>query len=370
MKRFFFSAIALAVMTTACTESGLIDTPALYVNEISFDPYIGKSPVTKAESIDELYLQNSSSEAPAFHVYAFLHNANETNAENVNVSKPYMSKDVWYDGESWTYEGLEYWPDNSALAFVAYNTAAESCITSQPTHTTFEFTVSDDISSQVDLLTTLFQMGEVDSQDGDKKVNLVFKHLLSRVGFSVIASSPSSDVHVAIRSIKLFGDFPAVGNVDLRKTNAEGLPFITPKADAIVNSYTLFDAETCFEISSDRCVATETLPGQPVFANTDLDLTADEWTERYTTIEGATDESRYMMIMPCEPGDNAYIEVEYQLTADIKRTAKVSLADWEFKAGYAYEFVLKVSTENIEFSAQMGGWTDSTPAIGSLVPLS
>ena len=368
MKRFFFSAIALASLTAACTESGLIDKPEFYANEISFEPYIGKTPVTKAESIDEVYLQNSSSEKPAFHVYAFLHNSGETEPANVNVSKTFMSEDVWYDGTIWTYEGLEYWPDNRELAFVAYNYAAESCITSHPTPTTFEFTIEDDISRQVDLLATPFMMGLKDDADGDTKVNLVFKHLLSRVGFSVVASHPSEDVNIAIRSIKLCGNFPAVGNVDLR-ANANGLPYITPKSGTEVNSYSLFDDETCFEANSTLCVADGALPGKPIYANTDLDLTAGEWDERYTEIPGATDESRYMMIMPCQPGAEASIEVEYQLTSDIKRTARVPLSDWEFKAGYAYEFVLQVSTESIEFSAQMGGWDDSASNSPVLKPL-
>ena len=108
MKRFIFSTIAIAAIATACTESGLIDTPDFYANEITFDPYIGKAPVTKAEDISADYLKISSKEDPAFHVYAFLHKG-----ETVDVKNPFMDKDVWFDpnaGESgsgvWRYDGL------------------------------------------------------------------------------------------------------------------------------------------------------------------------------------------------------------------------------------------------------------------------
>lgn len=375
MKRFIFSAIALAVMTTACTESGLIDTPAFYANEISFDPYIGNTPVTKAESIDLDYLKAAE---PAFHVYAYLHDPN-VQASDVNVSKPFMDKDVWFDDNKgiWVYDGLEYWP-NSLLAFVAYNSDADKCITKHATETEFEFTVKDVVEDQVDLLVTPFLLNQQDTETGNANVNLVFKHLLSRIGFSVVATNKTEDVRIAIRSIKLFGDFPSVGTVDLTQTKTVTMsssetdtrPYITPKEGTLVKSYSLFDSEHCFEASSTDCTSTNELPGKPIFPNAELNMTETDWSERYKQMKDAVDKNRYMMIIPCNPGDNAYIEVEYQLTSDIKRTAKVPLKNWTFKEGFAYEFVLKVTTSSIEFSAEMGGWTGNTATAGPLIPLS
>ena len=385
MKRFIFSAIVLAATTTACVESGLIDMPDFYANEISFDPYIGKAPITKAEDIDADALKESSQQAPAFHVYAFLHKTVE-NTTTIDFKNPFMDKDVWFDknaGEDhagvWRYDGLEYWP-NTPLAFAAYNSAAESSITSHPSHTVFEFTVKDAVEEQVDLLVTPFLTNQVDSEDGNKNVNLVFKHVLSRIGFSVIPTNPSSSVDIAIRSIKLYGSFPSVGTVDLTLTKEQEIsenvkevrPYITPKTGTNVEVYSFFDGNHCFEINSAACLSNNQKVAKPIYPNAELHVDQEKWSDRYVAMdEGEINpENRYMMLIPCEPGDNTYIEVEYQLTSDIKRTAMVQLNDWEFKPGFAYEFILKVSTDSIDFEAQMGGWTGSEAAAGPLIPLS
>ena len=71
MKRFFFSVIALAAAATACTEGGVIDAPQFYNNAIVFDTYIGKTPVTKAESEDIDYLKLSAEAGGGAQLYAF-----------------------------------------------------------------------------------------------------------------------------------------------------------------------------------------------------------------------------------------------------------------------------------------------------------
>lgn len=361
MNRFIVSVMALAVVATACTESGLIDTPSFYANEISFDPYIGKTPATKAESIDDVYMQKKSSKgSPAFHVYAFLH-ATGNQASEVDVTNPYLDKDVWYDND-WTYEGTEYWPDSTPLAFVAYGSNAESCITSHPSATKFEFTVNDDIAYQKDLLATPFMMNQLDNGQ-DTKVNLVFKHLLSRINFSVIATNPSEDVDIAIRSVKLIGDFYTAGIVDLTKNVAyenqsnDMRPYVDFTGYATsTKEYQLFKTDECFEISSASCST-----AVDIFPNVKYTATGQSWDEMYTPIDNATEGNHYLMLMPSEDiGDDARIEVQFQLTSDIKRIANVDLSNFEFKPGYAYDFVLKVSTSSISFSANMGGWDDQT----------
>ena len=71
MKRFFFSVIALAAAATACTEGGVIDAPQFYNNAIVFDTYIGKTPITKAESEDIEYLKLSAAAGGGAQLYAF-----------------------------------------------------------------------------------------------------------------------------------------------------------------------------------------------------------------------------------------------------------------------------------------------------------
>ena len=51
MKRFFFSLIALAAVAASCTQSALVETPDLNGTEITFNPYTGRTPVTRATDI-------------------------------------------------------------------------------------------------------------------------------------------------------------------------------------------------------------------------------------------------------------------------------------------------------------------------------
>ena len=88
MKRFIFSAIALMVVTTACTESGLIDAPQFYGSRIAFDTYIGKAPITKAESVDLSYLESNASGGAR--VYAFMCETGNRDLNTIDFSSAYM----------------------------------------------------------------------------------------------------------------------------------------------------------------------------------------------------------------------------------------------------------------------------------------
>ena len=52
MKRFFFSLIALSAAAIGCTQSALLETPDQFGTEITFSPYTGRTPVTKATSVE------------------------------------------------------------------------------------------------------------------------------------------------------------------------------------------------------------------------------------------------------------------------------------------------------------------------------
>ena len=74
MKRFFFSLIALAAAAASCTQSALVETPDLFGTEITFNPYTGRTPVTKATEVADA---NALNEDGGFNILCYLNKENE-----------------------------------------------------------------------------------------------------------------------------------------------------------------------------------------------------------------------------------------------------------------------------------------------------
>lgn len=360
MKRFFFSVFALAAVATACTESGLIDTPTFYGNEIIFAPYVGKTPVTKAVSVDKAYLEGAVENGGGVQVYAYLRDKDVTDPSQISVATPYLVAPLTYSNGAWGYGELAYWPEGKELAFAAYSRNAEGCISnhSESSLTQFDFTVEDVVSQQVDLLAIPFKTDVTGNENGDTHVELRFYHLLSRVGFSVEPSEANEDVDITIKSLKLCGSFPKSGHVDLTKAPAE----ITPYKEATSSyaaDYSLFADGEIFQIESTACLVTDpdtknqTIVSKPIYPN---------------NVDPSDEQNRFMMIMPGTV-ENASIDVTYQLSGDEERTARIALNTWTFVPGYAYEFVLQISTAAIQFEALFGSWGTPSETDKDLVPV-
>lgn len=413
MKRFFFSLIALAAVTIGCTKSGLVEVPQTFETPISFDPYTGKAPITKATVMDEDALKaDMTTLKGGFHVSAFT----RTDA-GVNYGTPYMDENVWWaaatasggtdseepeddetqEGEgstsgTWDYEGKAYWPEG-ALDFVAYGLNAERHMRFS-SNKDFTYTVPTFVSDQEDLIVSKPQPGMTNVNGA--AINLPFYHLLSKVGFSLQTNDDPDNVTVKIKKIELNGNFFGEGTVDMTLVkdhdpdeNHEDLrPYITPVPASKITSYSLFgtlktdtqnststviyyDDETagsydCFEIS-----AAEAMEVTPIAATHTLTVTANPTDDRpvysqSTSLKAnATPLNRYMMIIPCTPGTSsapATISVIYEISEDIERTAVAQLAgDFTFDAGKGYEFVLKVSTLRVDFSVKVDDYTDDSP---------
>lgn len=362
MKRFFFSAIALMVAATACTESGIIDTPDFYGKSIVFDTYIGKNPLTKAENVDITYLKIG--EDAGVNIVAYTCPKDNVIPDNVDYSFNYLDGTLDWSGEAagsgnWVYlnsTGLPeeaYMPTGKDLAFAAYNIKADECINSATqTNTQFEFLIKNEVESQVDLLVAPFTFV---SETGDEtQVPLRFYHLLSRVGFQI--QSTGGNAAIQIKSLKLCGKFPKAGLVDMTLATAtpdadngvslkNGRPEILPieyGEDPYVTEYELIAGDEPFEINSNECTSP-----QRIYSPT------------------ASEGNGYMMIMPTVQTE-ASVVVSYRIgetgefsvtTIDLKELNRLT-----FDAGKAYEFILKIASESIKFSAEVveGDW-DKTP---------
>ena len=359
MKKFIYTAIALAAVAVGCTKSNIVDVPEEQKTPIAFDTYNGRIPVTRAEEITQDII--SSIQVTGFHV---------PTGGSADYTKTYMNPTVTREksGEtwgSWKYSPLSYWPASGTLEFVAYGSntprveaAAEGKLVAvDGSYANFTYTVPTTVAAQEDLIAA----GN-GSYQGTTTVTFAMKHLLSRVGFQL--QTVGSGTSVTISEVSLNGKFVNNGTVNLATGTA-----ITPKAGAdltaadYTTSYSLFAAGESFGITKDESAAN----GTPIFARYTSDGEGGSTTN--------TDNSdRYMMIMPGavvdndQPVDNEirtkpYIQVKYSLGGGNEQTQKLPLVDkdgknWNFAAGTAYEFIFKVSVSAIEFTGEVVDWDE------------
>ena len=374
MKRFIFSAIALMVAVTSCTESGLIDTPDFYGKAIVFDSYIGKTPVTKAENCDIDYLKMSEANGGGAQLYAFTSPQGNRNRDYVDYDSPYLNGRLVFNSQTWAYKVEDknewvveepYMPTDKDLAVVAYNLKADNAtyISNRNGLTQFDFTVADNAAQQVDLLATPLTF-VAENPNGDTSVPLRFFHLLSRIGFKVLSTN-GSDTQIKFKSIKLCGGFPKSGRVDL--TIATATPattdFIALLGDSRPAIRPLVEGDNAYEYEYDLLTS-------------EFSLSASACTEEPHFI-GNDENNRFMMIIPGRVRDlegevtTPHIKVEYSLGGSEDRISTIWLTDdltedgenWNFEAGKAYEFILKLATASIEFTGEVveGSWDEQTP---------
>lgn len=470
MKKALFFIVALAAVAIGCTKSEVVKAPGRG-REIKFSTYVGKTPLTKAESADLGYVQRTLATGGGFQVYAFLHNyiTPETGTPepgeqvyngtdtyvpvgSIGTSTAYMDKVVTWVGPVeenpeteeieakdgyWDYDGVVYWPDHTTsrkLAFAAWGLNVKDNITwetdknvagneksqhpAEQSYTKFTYTVPTAVADQKDLLVAPFLPNQGLSENTEAApVTINFKHLLSRVGFQVVANQDTDDVEIKIQEIKLIGKFPTTGKVDLK-----GQGVITPNTDAadpFQTEYTFFPGFEYFSTTSSK-IPTDIFANRIYAASQDEtteegedDTTGDDTTGGEDSgevqepenpeppVEEPTEpetpsaptgdpivnsdaSNRYMMIMPSQQAKHlvyeadgvtpdldedgnvqyiagetlpgAYIEVHYQLTDADPQIARVSLDNWNFAAGKSYTFIFKVSTYSIEFDVKVDEW--------------
>lgn len=173
----------------------------------------------------------------------------------------FINQKVTYSNSKWTYTPLKYWPTTGKINFLAYAPHKNDQELKANT-TTFDFTVADKAANQIDLLWAN-ATGQIKTNfEGTtkEKVKFLFKHALSRLGYTVKLSGNynSSDATFTLKKITLAGSpdentkaFYAKGTIDLAKTGTKeelsktntetGLWTATPSADNKQN-FPWFDA--------------------------------------------------------------------------------------------------------------------------------
>lgn len=365
MKRSFFTLIALVAVAAGCTKSGLVESPQTYEEAITFEPYTGKAPITKAAVMDESTLKAAESSNGGFHVVGFIETDTAEGEEGNNLNRidsgdPYLYRNViWNSTDSkWGYQNAAFWPEGKQLTFVAFGLNGAPAFTdATEDYTKLAFTVNSTVASQKDLVIS----PKITDMDGDKVVVQLY-HVLSKVGFKIetkgLAGSTAS-VKATVKNIRLKGNFKTGGTFDLTNAVISGNPVSyteagTPTTGSV--DYSLFDSE--YELNATTgtnlpCFVTDgTNKVFDVYANATFNA-GSSYTEPTATSTDAS--NRYMMIMP-QTVQNATIEVVYQLTGGIEQKAEIPL-NQTFDPGKAYEFQFTISTVAVDFNVIVNDWT-------------
>ena len=378
MKKLFISLVALVAVLASCSKSQMIELPG-NEQEISFNPYFGKTTLTKGAVVDQAaFEQLTEKDGGAFQVMAFMHTTevglgddNKTydfDAARINTDADamYMNEAVWHENEGWKYDGVTYWPDPATkryLTFCAYakNTPMYSDDTEYGIDfgdetTEYTYHVSEKVEEHYDLIAAPIQPNLLSNSTTllNGKVNFTFNHLLSKVGFKVVSNTDNDKIEINIKSLKISGDFYGSGKVDLKSNTAEIIPVVNDTHD----EYVLLSNELGYFSAVASTTATDIYVNNGSLVNGKIE----------SGIDAKDVNNSYLMLIPC-PSKDVKIEVVYHLTnAKEDQTATVILPETfgegesaikGFVAGKQYTFVLSISTTAIDFSATVSGWDNA-----------
>ncbi len=234
-KKFVMGIAAMAALTLVSCSSDDLDSLSgdSSKNEaISFDGYLGRSAV--AVNGTRGSVENKETlKTKGFGVFGnYIADAGQTSDANFFKNQP-----VTCPGTKWTYSPLKYWPTNGHIDFLAYapynkDQKLKENTTTHENTTTFDFTVVPEAAKQIDLLwANATGQIKTDFEGTTKeKVKFLFKHALSRLGYTVKLSGNYSpnNATFTLKKITLAGSpdetkeaFYKTGTIDLSKTDTK-----------------------------------------------------------------------------------------------------------------------------------------------------
>ena len=229
-KKFVMGIAAMAALTLVSCSSDDLDSVSdnSSKNEaISFDGYLGRSAVavngTRGSEATVETLKDKG-----FGVFGYQNSSATHSTTESFVANLFNNQKVTYDNTNskWTYSPLKFWPSDGHIDFLAYAPYDVKNTTLTDGSKINNFTVSETIADQTDLLWTN-ATSQITEDIKKKKVNFQFHHALSRLGYTVNLTGDytSSNVTFTLNKITLAGSatdaeegaFYTSGTIDLSK---------------------------------------------------------------------------------------------------------------------------------------------------------
>lgn len=356
-KKFFMGIAAMAALTlVSCSSDDLnsLSDNSSKNEAISFDGYLGRSAVavngTRGSVETKETLKNKG-----FGVFG------KYDAGEGQTSDFFVNQKVTYSttASKWTYTPLKYWPTQGKIDFLAYAPHKEGQNLNANT-TAFDFTVAKKAADQIDLLWANATGKITESFEGTtkEKVKFLFKHALSRLGYTVkLSGNYSSDnATFTLKKITLAGSsdettkaFYTKGTIDLSKTG-------TKENLSKTNTETgLWTAAT----SADNKQNFTWFEGSYIVESSDSKHPTNSANEDYS-------DKDYLFVIPqdfsltTENADKLYVIVEYDVTYTSTHTTITNKVykklPIDLMQGKAYMLNLTIGLP-IEFDADVTDWT-------------
>ena len=359
MKKFFILAATALVAIAACSKNEADTTSYEKSKVINFNTVAGKA--TKAPITGTTY----SYDAPAFGVFAYYLAEGNWNTAAANSSAvSYMNdvevsfndtKDIWAPASTY------YWPLEGKLTFIAYSpkSAATAVFSNAGVLTLTGFTVNTTVAAQVDLLYSAIAADKTQNEDyyedtanskdsetaeGDKGVNIQFKHALSQVIFKAKTADEVFDAGLSFK-------------VDA----------ITVNAASTATSMTVTNP-TSAQLASD--ITTWTAPGTNAdFAVSNTAFPAAANTYLTKTLSDPIGDPLLMIPVTAFAGTDPTVTVSYTLyrTSDNvdlgSKTVTIHFDDIDdvvtaWQAGKKYVYNLTIDLQKIYFNPSIVDWAD------------
>ena len=356
-KKFFMGIAAMAALTlVSCSSDDLnsLSDNSSKNEAISFDGYLGRSAVavngTRGSVETKETLKNKG-----FGVFG------KYDAGEGQTSDFFVNQKVTYSttASKWTYTPLKYWPTQGKIDFLAYAPHKEGQNLNANT-TAFDFTVAKKAADQIDLLWANATGKITESFEGTtkEKVKFLFKHALSRLGYTVkLSGNYSSDnatftlkkITLARISDETTKAFYTKGTIDLSKTG-------TKENLSKTNTETgLWTAAT----SADNKQNFTWFEGSYIVESSDSKHPTNSANEDYS-------DKDYLFVIPqdfsltTENADKLYVIVEYDVTYTSTHTTITNKVykklPIDLMQGKAYMLNLTIGLP-IEFDADVTDWT-------------
>ena len=336
-KKFVMGIAAMAALTlVSCSSDDLnsLSDNSSKNEAISFDGYLGRSAVavngSRGSELTKDALQESTEGFGVFGNYTSTDVTTTTYGENL-----FKNQQVTYDATAetpaWTYKPVKYWSPAGHIDFLAY--APFDSNQKLKESSKLDFTVNSTITAQKDLLWA----NAANKTNTDKPVTFIFKHALSRLGYTVKTSATAEGTTITLNQITLAGSndgakgaFYSAGIIDLSKTSSTDL-------------WTNLNSDTKLKFD---------------WVSSNKELSSNET---------KNDETEYLFVIPqdfSKPEENAlYVIVEYTIKYEDEKTMTNKVSSQlklNFEQGNAYTLNLTLGLTPIEFDVTtVEGWTDT-----------